>query len=320
MDTAGQQDARPTPRVIATWSFSAVGVRAAAAALSRGASALDAVVAGVKAVELDPTVTSVGYGGLPSRSGALELDAAVMTGSGAVGAVAALPRCRAAAPVALAVLRSSPHAMLAGAGAADFAEDHALAAPAGSDDLLTAHARRRLAEFRAGEDAAQVAARKPVEDRLHTDTVGMVCVDAAGEVAACCATSGLEFKAAGRVGDAPLVGAGLYALAGVGAAVASGEGDKMVRFCLSFAVVEEMRRGASAQAACDAAVRRVREADPTCQAAICAVDSRDGTFGAACTRDGFKVVQWVADSPGDGAVTVAIPGVAPATPWKHTCV
>jgi N4-(beta-N-acetylglucosaminyl)-L-asparaginase len=158
------------------------------------------------------------------------------------------------------------------------------------------------------------------EDNLHTDTVGMICIDGAGEIAACCATSGLEFKAGGRVGDAPLVGAGVYADGAVGAAVASGEGDKMLRFCVAFLVVEEMRRGASAQAACDAAVRRVCDGDPTCQAAVCALDARTGESGAACTREGFKVVVWEEEGDLEEPRVVAVPGCSPATPWKHTCV
>jgi N4-(beta-N-acetylglucosaminyl)-L-asparaginase len=306
----------PCSRVVGTWSFSAVGVRACARSIVAGESALDAVVAGVRAVELDPSVTSVGYGGLPTAEGALELDAAVMTGDGSVGAVAAMPCCRAAAPVARAVLMDSRHTLLAGGGAAAFAAARGLAADS-VGDLLTPHARKRLAEHLSGADLPNAPSG---EDGLHTDTVGMICLDASGALAACCATSGMEFKDGGRVGDAPLVGSGLFADGDVGAAVASGEGDKMIRFCMAFLVVEELRRGATVQDACETAVRRVRDADSGCQAAICAIDARTGAVGAACTRDGFKVVEWDSGDPVDEPRLVAVPGLPPRKLWRHTCV
>lgn len=315
-----------TPLVIATWSFSAVGVSACAKALCDGSSALAAVVDGVTAVELDETVTSVGYGGLPTNVGRLELDAAIMTGDGRIGAVAAVPDCKAAAPVAKAVLDHCRHTMLAGEGAAVFARAHGLTSDSDTD-LLSAHARKRFDEYcaasnRGHPESQPVSQSSDPEALLHTDTVGMICVDRNGDIAACCATSGMEFKENGRVGDAPIVGAGVFADRAVGAAVASGEGDKMIRYCMSFLAVEEMRRGASPTDACQTAVRRIREADPGCQAAICAVDVRTGATGASCTREGFKLALWdeAVDSRDFVPRIVPVQGLPPCKPWKHTCV
>lgn len=311
------------PCVVSTWSFSAIGAAACAESLSKGSTALDAVVDGVTTVELDPSVTSVGFGGLPNKDGKLELDAALMTGDGRVGAVAALPGCKASAPVARAVLHHCRHTMLAGEGAAAFARLHQLGDD-GNGDLLSPHARRRFEEYCAAHGSTDACQDKPrtggdAEARLHTDTVGMICRDKDGAIAACCATSGMEFKDAGRVGDAPVVGAGVYADETVGAAVASGEGDKMMRYCMSFLVVEEMRRGATPSSACESAVKRVRSADPGCQAAVCAMDARTGEVGASCTRDGFKIAVW--DGGTDHALSiVAVQGVPPCEPWRHTCV
>lgn len=305
----------PPALAIATWTFSAVGISACAARLAAGDAALDAVVAGVAAVEADDTVTSVGYGGLPTACGALELDAAVMDGGRVVGAVGALPGCRGAARVALAVATRCEHAMLVGRGALAFAAAAGLA-DGGGAGLLTDAARERWRVFREGGEGEGGEG----EDAMHTDTVGVICLDGRGGMGACCATSGKEFKLGGRVGDAPLIGAGVYADDEVGAAVASGDGDGMIRFCLSFLVVELMRGGKRAGEACEEAMERVRKKEPGCQAAICAVDARTGEMGYSCTRQGFNVVIWEAGMKVDEFKTVPVPGLPPGQKWKHTCL
>jgi N4-(beta-N-acetylglucosaminyl)-L-asparaginase len=290
-----------------------------------GGSALDAAVSAVRSVEHDPSVTSAGYGGLPNAAGDLQLDAALMTGDGRLGAVMALEGFPDAISAAHAVLSHGRHPVLAGAGAANFAVTHGLDKRP-NEELLTPHARRRYHEYCAQLAGERSSASGPHDENHsenaempHTDTVGIICRDRTGAIAVGCATSGMQFKDVGRVGDSPIVGAGLYADRKAGAAVASGDGDQMLRFCLAFHVVEEMRGGKAAQDACEAAIRRVAERDPNCQAAVCAIDC-NGQTGASCTRSGFFVVEWVEgrDAAGD-ARTVAVGGLQQST-WKHTCI
>jgi N4-(beta-N-acetylglucosaminyl)-L-asparaginase len=317
--------------VLGTWRFSKGGVSAGAEVARSGGSALDAVVTAVRTVEHDPAVTSAGIGGLPNAAGVLQLDAALMTGSGRVGAVMALEGFPDAVSAADAVLRHCRHPVLAGKGAADFATAHGLERLP-PEDLLTEHARKRYAEHcqgltrsgqtRARDKCASDGSAENADDREmpHTDTVGIICRDHNGDIAVGCATSGMQFKDVGRVGDSPLVGAGLYADKAAGAAVASGDGDQMLRFCLAFLVVEAMRGGKTAQEACEAAVARVMVSDPGCQAAICAMEAATGRTGAACTRNGFYVVEWIEErDAASGPQTVHVAGAREAA-WAHTCL
>lgn len=347
--------------VVATWPFSRAGVDTAVAAVRRGDTLLNAVEAGIRVVELDPTVLSVGYGGLPNSSGVLELDAALMCGDGRMGAVAGLTGYKAAIPAARLVLQNSPHSVLCGSGATRFAVRHGLAPvhrdenkaegepdrnrdrefneSYNSDPLLTPHARRRFAEYVAttGTTSAttnikdddnnntktteitNTESRPSVSDDVnnpthtntnepmtHTDTVGMLACDGDGGVVAGCATSGTAFKTPGRVGDSPVFGAGLYAARGVGAAAATGDGDQMLRFCLSFLAVERLRAGDSPmQAACYGIDRMVASSDESknpCHAAVVVVDACSGQIGCAATHDGFGVVAWTEEGKGEGGV------------------
>lgn len=301
--------------IVATWAFSAPGVVTAASILTNGGGALDAVEHGIHAVELDTRVTSAGYGGLPNALGRLQLDAALMTDDGRIGAVMALEGFRAAVPAARRVLDHSPHSILGGDGAAAFASAHGMVAATNAAQLLSPHAKNRYKQFRNGEIGPG-----PHRDHAtmpHTDTVGMIARDADGRLAAGCATSGMQFKAPGRVGDSPIVGAGLYADE-VGAAVASGDGDQMLRFCIAFLVVEQMRGGEEVQQACEAAMRRVHAADPKCQAAVTGM-SPDGGVGAAATHGGFRVVRWRAGTGAEDVQNEEARAVSETT-WKHSCV
>lgn len=263
-----------------TWGFSKAGVEASIGILSEGGSVLDAAEAGVLAVESDGSISSVGYGGLPDVRGVLSLDAALMTDCGRLGCVMSLEGRRAAIPVARLVMERCDHTQLVGAGVGAFASLHGIP-ELPDDELLTPEARRKLSED-------GVAA--PQEARKHTDTVGILARDFAGALAAGAATSGAAFKAHGRVGDTPVVGSGLYAEAGRGC-VATGDGDKILRFCPAVRVVDLMAAGASASDACFTIVSRISAADETCQAALLAMDS-DGSVGAATTHRGFPVVVW----------------------------
>lgn len=302
--------------VVATWKFSEPGVAAAVQVLKNDGTALDAVVHGIRVVELDETVTSVGYGGLPNSDGVLQLDAALMSSDGRVGSVMAVEGVQAAIPVARLVLEYSPHTALAGDGASKFAREHGLMPTEDLSTLLSPYAKARYEQFcNAGQDGTQ--RHQENGEMSHTDTVGMIARDSSGMIVAGCATSGMQFKAPGRVGDSPIIGAGLYADA-AGAAVASGDGDQMLRFCISFLVVERMRAGDTVDEACKVAIRRVVKSDAKCQAGVTAM-SANGNVGAACTHRGFRVVRWSYEtSPDDMAIDEAT-NVADAT-WMHSCV
>lgn len=295
--------------VIATWRFAAPGVRDAVSVLKASRNATDAVEEGIKTVELDPSVTSTGYGGLPNANGVLQLDAAVMTSHGKLGSVMALEGYTSAIDHARLVAEHSPHTILAGNGAHAFSLGHGKIP---SNDLLTRHAIQRYEEHLKNNSGPQLHQNGGM---AHSDTVGMIVRDPNGLITAGCATSGTQFKADGRVGDSPIFGAGLYADP-AGGAVASGDGDKMLRFCLAFLVVERMRAGDTAEQACHHAVRRVSETDPTCQTAVAAM-SKDGEVGAACTHNGFDVVVWQ-QGMSDYEIRV-VPGHVD-TKWHHSCV
>ena len=269
------------PIVISTWSF---GLKANAAAwevLSAGGSALDAVERGATVIELDPEMASVGIGGDPNAEGVVELDGAIADGrTGQVGSVAGLRRVATPTAVARRVMERTPHLMLAGEGAQQFARAQGFP----EQELLTDAARRRWLEWRA-------KTRRGPEGH---DTIGLIARDASGDLAAACTTSGVSWKLPGRVSDSALVGCGLYADNEVGAAVATGLGEVIARVCGSFLIVERMRGGASPQAACEEAVRRIVKMNPShsdhgvpIRASFLAV-GRDGQVGAASIRPGFQ--------------------------------
>lgn len=299
--------------IVATWKFSRPGVEAASIVLAETSNALNAVEAGIKSVEEDAEVTSVGYGGLPNSKGELQLDAALMTSRGGQGAVLALTGHRSAITVARRVLHSSKHPVLAGDGAVLFSLNHG-SKLISNVDLLTPHAAKRFSEVRAE------AAPHPPSPALHTgegmphgDTVGMLARGMDG-LAAGCATSGTQFKHPGRVGDSPIFGAGLYA-DDCGSATATGDGDQMLRFCLSFLIVEQIRMGKTPTASCQYAIKRFHAACPNSQAAVIAMNST-GQIGAAASHNGFSYVQWTAK---EGIKTIPVTGEC-LTPWKHSCV
>lgn len=221
----------PIPLVISTWGFGLAANQAAWSHLSSGGSALDAVIAGATQCEDDPNEHSVGLGGLPDASGEVTLDASVMDHAGRCGAVACMKRIANAAQVARLVMERTPHVMLAGEAATQFA----LANGMHGTNLLTDEGRRRYEEWK----ARQPATREPTGH----DTLGILALDSSGRLAGACTTSGLAFKLAGRVGDSPIIGAGLYVDGEVGAATATGQGEEMIKACGSYAIVDNLRRG-----------------------------------------------------------------------------
>ena len=268
---------RMNPVVVSTWRF---GLNANAAAwemLSSGGSALDAVVEGVAVAERDPAVTSVGYGGHPNAGGTVEVDAAVMDGRTLrYGAVAGLRNIDAPTALARLVMEKTDHVLLVGEGALSFARQQGFT----ERDLLTSAAREAWETWRSGRMG------RPEESH---DTLGMLALDPSGDLAAACTTSGVAYKLPGRVGDSPLIGSGLYADNDVGAAVATGHGEEIVRICSTFLIVELMRQGRAPQEACLEAARRLVGRVPSArpyQAAFVALRS-DGEHGGASARPGF---------------------------------
>lgn len=277
---------------VATWPFGLTAVRAAAELLRQGQPALDAAIAGAQAVEDDPEVTSVGYGGIPNALGTVQLDACVMDGRTlGCGAVAAVENVRHPAALARRVMEKTPHVFMVGEGARLFAVQQGF--PLENLNTITG-----LAEFekrRAGRK--RTPPPKPpgglAEHPLSHDTVVVLVLDSRGSLGGACSTSGLGLKLPGRVGDSPLIGHGLYVDNEAGAAGATGVGEEVIRAGGSLLIVENMRAGQTAQAACEIAVRRlnriaVRRGVHPPEVAFLALD-RHGKVGAACTaRTNFK--------------------------------
>lgn len=266
------------PIVVSTWTFGLKANVPAWSILNAGGCALDAVVEGVAVAERDPEVKSVGYGGYPNAEGVVEVDAAVMDGrSLGYGAVAGLRNIDTPTAVARRVMEKTDHVLLVGDGALAFAREEGFQ----ERNLLTDIARNAWETWKAGRTG------KPKD--AH-DTIGMIALDASGNLAAACTTSGIAFKLPGRVGDSPIIGCGLYADNEVGAAAATGHGEEIDRICGSFYVVEQMRRGCTPQQACEAAVQRLIARVPASrryQMAFIAL-GRNGDCGGAAARKGFS--------------------------------
>ncbi|MCP9235050.1 N(4)-(beta-N-acetylglucosaminyl)-L-asparaginase [Lewinella sp. JB7] len=268
------------PVVISTWQHGLAANAAAWKILDAGGSALDAAEAGVKVTEADPEVRTVGLGGRPDRDGIVTLDAAIMDGRGDCGSVAALRDILHPISVARRVMENTPHVMLVGEGARQFAETEGFTAT----ELLTEASRTEWKAWREQNPNY----RPPINVENH-DTIGLLTLDRDGNIAAACTTSGAAYKYHGRVGDSPLIGAGLYADNAVGAATATGWGEAVIRACGSFLVVELMRQGHSPTEACRLAVERVIEKNPDyreIQVGFIALD-KDGNTGGYCIHPDF---------------------------------
>jgi len=270
---------KPGPLFVATWPHGLPASKKAGQVLAAGGSLLDALEQGVNLSELDPQVRSVGLGGLPNAAGVVELDAAIIDGeSGEAGSVASLQEIATPVSVARKVMEQTRHVMLVGPGAQAFA----LAQGFKKQNLLTPRSKRSWERWKK---------RVGKQGEGH-DTIGMIGMDAARRVAAVCTTSGLAWKMPGRVGDSPLIGAGLYARKGVGAATATGVGEEVIKICGSFLVVEEMARGRTPQQAVEAACARIiARSGRKHQVAFLAIDVR-GRIGAASIKRGFSFAVW----------------------------
>ena len=265
------------PMAVSTWWFGLAANEVAIAKLQDGASALDAVEQGIRLVETNPDESSVGIGGTPNAEGVVQLDACIMGPRYRAGSVAALEGILHPISVARRVMEVTPHVMLAGEGARQFALQQGFE-PA---ELLTEERRAAWERWRRERDMAN--------EKTH-DTISLLAVDANGELAGGCSTSGWGYKLPGRVGDSPILGSGLYVDEAVGAAGATGLGEIIMRHCGCFMVVESMRRGLDPQSACEEVVGRIirREASAEEQAVNFVAVDRAGRYGAAGTTTGFE--------------------------------
>ncbi len=276
-------------RVVSTWDFGVGANQVAWKTLATGGSALDAVEAGARWAESDLCNPTVGRCGNPDRDGVLSLDASIMDGDGRCGSVAALSDIAHPVSVARRVMEQTPHVMLVGEGAQQFAVQQGFE----RRKLLTPEAEKAWREWlKTAQYTPEINAerRSRPGDSSNHDTLGMLAIDAQGRMAGACTTSGMAWKMHGRVGDSPIIGAGLYVDNEVGAATASGVGEEMIRNAASFLVVELMRQGRSPAEACREAIARVvrkrPEASKTLQVCFLALN-KHGEVGAYALHRGF---------------------------------
>jgi N4-(beta-N-acetylglucosaminyl)-L-asparaginase len=293
---AFQDRATINPIVVSTWDFGKEANAEAWKTLSAGGKVIDAVEAGVKIPEADPENQSVGYGGLPDRDGHVTLDACIMDGSNlSCGSVAFLEHIVHPISVAKLVMQKTPHVMLVGEGALQFA----LANGFTKTNLLTPKSEKdwkewlKKSEYKPiinAEVSSVETKNKIIGDKNNHDTIGMIALDASGNIGGACTTSGLAYKIHGRVGDSPIIGAGLYADNEAGAATSTGMGEEVIRTCGSHTVVELMRQGYSPEKACKRAVERIMKRNPEkmndLQVGFLALNKK-GEYGAYAIHKGF---------------------------------
>ena len=235
------------PIVLSTWKNGVAANEAAWQILGKGGRALDAVESGVRVNEADPNDQSVGYGGRPDREGKVTLDACIMDEFSNIGAVACLEHIKHPITVARAVMEKTPHVMLVGQGALDFA----LAQGHKKENLLTEASEKSWREW------LKTSQYKPIANIENHDTIGMIAMDENGNLSGACTTSGMANKMHGRVGDSPIIGAGLFVDNEIGAATATGHGEEVIRIVGCHLVVELMRQGLNPEDACKEAVMRI---------------------------------------------------------------
>ncbi len=283
--------------MIATWPFSLQCVEKGAELLRAGRKALDAAEAGVRLVESDVNVDSVGRGGYLNAAGELALDGAVMDGDTLkMGCVACV--CGFEHPVSIArkVMEKTKHSILVGPHAEEFARSVGIE-PADEDYLIPESVRRKFEE------------EKNREKKSGHDTIGCIALDLSGSMCAATSTSGANLRLPGRVGDTPIIGSGFYVQSGVGGAAATGLGEDIMRTCCSFRAVELMRGGMSPKEAADTVVRTAHETlvkcglKPDAIALVC-MNARGETAGA-CNHQGFSYACVSENEP---------PRVVPVTP------
>lgn len=278
--------------LLATWREPGpVALSAAEAALSSGKDLKSAIEAGLAACELDPTLIAIGLGSLPNSDGELELDAAIMDGHDlSAGAVCSVRGIVPVISVARKVMEETRHVMLSG----DQARRFAISKGFRPQNLMTEENCRLYREWQESPEGTTDSYRHAVVDgNNHGDTVTMLGLESGPHMIAASSTSGLQWKLPGRVGDSPIVGAGIYADDEVGSAGATGLGEELWKACASFRTVEAMRRGMSPLEACRDTIRHMKRRQKHACDMPCVVLAMnvDGEFGAAATVGEFPL--WV---------------------------
>jgi N4-(beta-N-acetylglucosaminyl)-L-asparaginase len=288
------------PVVVSTWDSGLNANAAAWPVLSKGGNVLDAVEAAGRQAEDEPSCC-VGLAAYPDRDGRVTLDSCIMDGTGNCGSVAFIDRIKHPVSVARKVMERTPHVMLAGDGARQFAVENGFPLESGelSDDAEKEW--KKWLEKSKYKPVVNIENMKPRaasqtspyffdDGRPNHDTMGTIAVDGKGKLAGMVTTSGMAFKIHGRVGDSPIIGAGLFVDDAVGAATSSGVGEEVIRICGTHTVIEQMRLGKSPEQACLATVKRIVDRDPAkakeLQVGFVAV-SKSGQVGAYSVLKGF---------------------------------
>ncbi|MDC8005891.1 N(4)-(beta-N-acetylglucosaminyl)-L-asparaginase [Aureisphaera galaxeae] len=277
------KEQKPAPMVIATWDVPNA-VNKAWETLQENKSAIDAIEAGCRVEEADAKNQSVGYGGRPDRDGNVTLDACIMNSEGDYGSVVYLQGIKHPISVARKVMEETPHVLMAGAGAQQFALEQGFE----KENLLTEQSKKEWEEW------TKTSNYEPVINIENHDTIGMLAIDKDGNISGGCTTSGLAYKMAGRVGDSPIIGSGLFVDNEIGAATATGMGEEVLKTVGSFLIVELMRQGRSPQEACEEAVERIVTKNPNYkdfQVGYIAVN-KNGETGAYSIHPGFVASEY----------------------------
>jgi len=271
------------PLIISTWIHGLEANRAAWKILEKGGSALDATIAGAMQSEADITNRSVGIGGRPDRTGHVTLDACVMDGDGRSGSVGFLEGIAHPAAVAKAVMEKTPHAMLVGEGARQFALDY------GFETIKTPIPEVKK-DYLAWKKEHKDLVKRPKINHENHDTIGLIARDAQGNFGGTCTTSGWAYKMHGRLGDSPIIGAGLFVDNEVGAATATGIGEAIIRVAGSAIIVELMRNGMKPSEACKEVVQRIVRKNKDLTGLQCGFIAMDklGKVGGFSVYNGFN--------------------------------
>ncbi len=285
------------PIVISTWDAGLEANKAAWQILSKNGRALDAVEKGVMVTEASKNCC-IGLGANPDRDGFVTLDACIMDENFNCGSVAFLERIKHPISVARRVMEKTPHVMLVGNGAQQFALNEGFVL---EEQKLSKDAQQsyndwlKKAEYKPGviniENKQQQAPAKLDNGDWNHDTIGMIAMDANGNLSGSCTTSGMGFKMRGRIGDSPIIGAGLYVDNEFGACVGTGQGEDVIRVAGAHAVVEMMRQGFSAELSCKKIIERIVKIKgdkvKDIQVAFIALD-KNGNSGSFAIHSGFN--------------------------------
>jgi len=277
----GRLSSKPSgPIVISTWDFGKKANTKTMELLQNNANSLDAVEAGINVIENDPTVNTVGYGGLPDEDGIVTLDAAIMDWKRNAGSVAAIESIKNPVSVAKLVMQKTKHVMLAGDGAKKFALENGFK----EENLLTEESKNAWLEWK----TKYPRGTNRVDSKNH-DTIGMLAIDKSNNLSGGVSTSGLAFKIHGRVGDSPIIGAAMFIDNEIGGACATGNGEFVMKTVGTFLIVEKMREGLSPQKACEFAIQRIyknSKNESNIQIGYLAID-KNGEYGAFSLYKGF---------------------------------